>query len=231
MGAGPRINIISTKPNLAPLFGWAESIGLTLDGKAFQEFTDDLYSYNEGKNLTRVLPDDAWHRHFADSLLFQDLFPEGAEVVDLGTGPGLPAWPLASARPDLKVTAVDSNGKMLDFLRRHPLPNLIIHQIRAEEWGVRDAFDIVTGRALAPLGVQLELSAAMCRVGGKVLPMRTPKDDPGYVPYEKLSLKLESVVDRTTPGGEARRCPIYLKTERTDYKYPRKWAEMKKHPL
>ncbi|CAN5473258.1 16S rRNA (guanine(527)-N(7))-methyltransferase RsmG [soil metagenome] len=219
---------------LEPLFPWAESIGLRMDETArtgFENFATDLYIYNEGKNLTRVPPEDAWHRHFADSLLFQDLFPQGAKVADLGTGPGLPAWPLARARPDLKVTAVDSNGKMLDFLRRHTLPNLTIVQVRAEEWPMRERFDVVTGRAVAPLAAQLELSAPLCRIGGKVLSLRTPNDDPQSVPYDRLGLRLESLEDRAIPTGELRRCLVFLKSGRTDPIYPRRWAEIKARPL
>ncbi|RYG36199.1 hypothetical protein EON81_10460 [bacterium] len=216
---------------LEPLFDWAKEVGLNLDEAAFRAFNDDLYAYNEGKNLTRVAREDAWNRHYADSLLFQDLFPHGASVADLGTGPGLPAWPLACARPDLSLTAVDSNGKMLDFLRRHPLPNLTIVQKRAEEWIIGEKFDVVTGRALAPLALQLELSAPLCHVGGRVLPLRTPNDDPEISAYATLALRLESIVDRTTPGGDPRRCPVYVKTGRTDRIYPRRWAEMKSNPL
>lgn len=219
---------------LGPLFAWASSIGLPMDEATqadFEAFATDLYAYNREKNLTRIPEGEAWHRHFADSLLFQDLIPTGASVADLGSGPGFPAWPLARARPDLKVTAVDSNGKMLDFLRRHPLPNLTVVQTRAEEWPMREKFDAVTGRAVAPLAIQLELSAALCRMGGLVLPLRTPSDDPNAVPHQKLGLELDRVVDRLTPGGDPRRCPVYKKTRGTDARYPRRWAEIKLHPL
>lgn len=219
---------------LEPLFAWASSIGLPMDEAAqadFEAFAADLYAYNREKNLTRIPEGEAWHRHFADSLLFQDLIPMGASIADLGSGPGFPAWPLARVRPDLKVTAVDSNGKMLDFLRRHPLPNLTVVQARAEEWPMREKFDVVTGRAVAPLAIQLELSAPLCRIGGLVLPLRTPGDAPRAVPYQKLGLELERVEDRPTPGGDPRRCPVYKKTKGTDAFYPRRWSEMKSYPL
>ena len=64
---------------------------------------------------------------------------------------------------------------MLGFLASQPLPNLEIVQGRAEEWEAREAFDVVTGRALAPLAIQLELSAGLARIGGAVIPMRTER--------------------------------------------------------
>ena len=199
---------------------------------AMAEFLDDLYEANQVTNLTRVPKNDAWLRHIEDSLLFQDLIPNGASVLDIGSGPGFPAWPLAMARPDLHVTALDSNGKMLGFLREHPLDNLTIVQCRAEEWGVRNEFDVVTGRALAPLPIQLELSAAACRLGGAVIPLRTELDDLKAPKARTLGLKLEDAVRRPLPETDMVRVfPIYRKIVATPARYPRRWTEIKASPL
>jgi 16S rRNA (guanine527-N7)-methyltransferase len=202
--------------------------------QSLDSFLAALYKANEFANLTRVKPEDAWSRHLADSLLFHDLVPEGATVLDIGTGPGLPSWPLACARPDLQVTAVDSNGKMLDFLRSQPLPNLEIVQARIEDWNPRDQFDVVTGRAVAPFPIQMEISAAPCRGGGFVIPLRTSQDDDVIESFRsgRLSLKLRDVVRRDLPGEDAVRVfPVYEKTARTPEKYPRPWAMIKVKPL
>lgn len=160
--------------NRTALLQGAAQLGLALSSpalQAFEEFEAGLYAANEVMNLTRVPQGECHLRHFLDSLLVAPEIEPGATVLDIGTGPGFPAWPLALARPDLSVTALDSSGKMLGFLRRHPLPNLIIVEARAEDWGVRDRFDFVTGRAVAPLALQLELSAASCRI----VPRRRPR--------------------------------------------------------
>jgi 16S rRNA (guanine527-N7)-methyltransferase len=199
---------------------------------AFEEFEVELYRANETRNLTRVPREEAWLRHFVDSLLIHPLLPEGSDVLDIGTGPGFPAWPLACARPDLRVTALDSSGKMLGFLRSQPLPNLTAVQARAEEWGVREAFDAVTGRALAPLPIQLELSAAPCRVDGIVLPMRTPAESFDLAAFRELGLQLERVELAPLPGTDVMRAlPIYRKVAKTPSAFPRKWADMKSRPL
>jgi 16S rRNA (guanine527-N7)-methyltransferase len=198
------------------------------------DFEAGLYAWNESKNLTRVWRDEFWVRHILDSLLFQDLIPQGAKLLDIGTGPGFPAWPLAWARPDLFVVAVDSNGKMLDFLRSQPLPNLKVIQGRAEELPGREKYNVVTGRALAPLAIQLELSANQAKIGGRVIPMRGLSDLPllEHPSIAQLGLQLKDVVRRDLPGTEVERIfPVYMKTEATPGKFPRRWAEMKAKPL
>jgi 16S rRNA (guanine527-N7)-methyltransferase len=214
----------------------ARDIGLSLSSEqldAFEEYEEKLYSANNTRNLTRVNREECWIRHFIDSLLFQDLIPQGSRVLDIGTGPGLPAWPLACARPDLKVTAIDSNGKMLNFLLTVRLPNLSPVLGRAEETDDREMFDVVTGRALAPLPAQVEVSAGFCKVGGLVLPMRTPKD-PGIAERAamEVGLKLKKVHIRTLPVLEAQRAvPEFEKVAVTPYKYPRRWREILRRPL
>jgi 16S rRNA (guanine527-N7)-methyltransferase len=199
----------------------------------FAEFEEKLYESNAVMNLTRVPREECWLRHFIDSLLIQDLIPHGATVLDIGTGPGFPAWPLACARPDLKVVAVDSSGKMLGFLSKNPLPNLTTILVRAEEWKMREAFDFITGRALAPLGIQLELSAPLCKVGGVVVPMRTPAEQAQIdSDVSGLGLRLVEKHERELPGTDIVRVfPVYSKVAPTPARFPRPWAEMKRRPL
>lgn len=213
------------------------ALGLSLSNEqreALSFFLDDLYDRNKVMNLTRIPQEEAELRHVVDSLLISSLTPSGASVLDLGTGPGLPAFPLAVARPDLEVTAVDSSGKMLGFLRRHPLPNLEVIQARAEEFGRRERFDVVTGRAVAPLAVQLELSAAPAKVGGRVIPFRTPAERAAVEAFDGsvLGLELDSIVEKELPGTDiVRLFPVFVKLRPTRRDYPRPWALIKAHPL
>jgi 16S rRNA (guanine527-N7)-methyltransferase len=220
---------------LEKLPAWAVAAGLPLSPDQitqFKIFEENLYEANQVMNLTRVPREECWTRHFADSLLFQDAFPLGASVLDIGTGPGFPAWPLACARPDLTVTALDSNRKMLGFLKSQPLANLTVVEGRAEEWPSRNQFDCVTGRAVAPLPAQLEISVAACKLGGRVMPMRTPSDDLNAPDLKTMGLQLEEIYARQLPDSDAGRIlPVYKKVRATPANLPRRWAEIKTNPL
>ncbi len=200
----------------------------------FSAFGEALYERNRSLNLTRVPYEQCVVRHFIDSLLVASLIPQGANVVDVGTGPGFPAWPLACARADLSVTAMDGSEKGLSFLREHLLPNLRVVKARAEEWIEREEYDFVTGRALAPLAVQLEVSVGLARVGGLIVPMRTPAEigEASALPVNRIGLKLEQCVHKSLPGGSGDRAfPVYRKLRKTPAPYPRRWAEIKANPL
>lgn len=80
-------------------------------------------------------------------------FPPGAQVVDFGSGGGLPAVPLAIAFPEAQFTAVDASGKKAHAVRamgrRLGLDNLTAQQHRAEEWPGVAGWSVT--RATAPL--------------------------------------------------------------------------------
>lgn len=58
-------------------------------------------------------------RHLADSLLFASQFPhDSSEVLDLGSGVGLPGIPLAVALPQVRFTLIDRSGRRQDLLKR-----------------------------------------------------------------------------------------------------------------
>ncbi len=216
---------------------WLEENRLCPDPARFallDEFESGLYEANRKANLTRVPRSEFWLRHVVDCLLVADLVPTGAEVLDLGTGPGFPAWPLAWCRPDLAVTAVDSNAKALGFVRAFPLPNLSLCLSRAEERPERERFGFVTGRAVAPLPIQMEISAAFCKVGGLVVPLRTAVEFEAIrmFPASALGLNLERIVVRPLPMNSGERAlPLFRKLRPTDRRFPRTWTQMRAKPL
>jgi 16S rRNA (guanine527-N7)-methyltransferase len=95
-----------------------------------------------------------WDRHLLNSVAIADLIPQGADVVDVGTGAGLPGIPLAILRPDLSMTLLEPLLRRVTFLT-HVVEELGIGaQVdvargRAEEF--EGSFDVVTARAVAPL--------------------------------------------------------------------------------
>ncbi|QYK53941.1 MAG: class I SAM-dependent methyltransferase [Fimbriimonadaceae bacterium] len=197
-------------------------------------FLDDLYVVNEHTNLTRVPKEDAPIRHIVDSLLVLPFIPHGSRVLDIGCGPGFPSWVIAWARPDCEVVAMDTTLKMQRFLGDHLRSNLLQRIQRAEENIWRESFDVVTGRALAPLGIQAELSAAWLKVGGIFVPFRTELEHElvQSANIGMLGLKLRSLNEVPARDGLSTRLfPVYEKIKATPPEYPRTWARMKAKPL
>jgi 16S rRNA (guanine527-N7)-methyltransferase len=98
-----------------------------------------------------------WDRHVLNSVALAEAVPQGARVVDVGSGAGLPGIPLGLARPDLTLTLVEPMARRVEFLQdvvtELGAPWRIVRG-RAEERSVVRAVgpvDVVTARAVAPL--------------------------------------------------------------------------------
>lgn len=120
-----------------------------------------------------------WSRHVLNCAVVAELVPAGARVVDIGSGAGLPGIPLAIARPDCRVDLVEPLERRAAFLaeavERLGLTGCRVVRGRAEELaadpGLRGA-DVVTSRAVAPLGRLVAWSAPLARQGGVVLALK-----------------------------------------------------------
>ena len=119
-----------------------------------------------------------WERHLLNCAVVAELVPDGARVVDLGSGAGLPGLPLALARPDLSVVLVEPLARRVDWLREVVedlgLP-VEIERGRAEEPGVRarwEGADVVTARAVAPLARLAGWALPLLRAGGSLLALK-----------------------------------------------------------
>jgi 16S rRNA (guanine527-N7)-methyltransferase len=102
---------------------------------------------------------DIWQRHILDSLQILPLIPPSAQtLIDLGSGAGFPGLVVATARPDLAVRLVESDGRKAAFLgevARSAAPNAVVLNARIDAVPAVPA-DVVTARALAPLTTLLE---------------------------------------------------------------------------
>jgi 16S rRNA (guanine527-N7)-methyltransferase len=122
-------------------------------------------------------PSRLWTRHVLNSAVVAELVHDGASVVDIGSGAGLPGIPLAIARPDLRVTLVEPLERrtrfLLEIVDSLGLTNCRVVRGRAEEVVAQcgDA-DVVTSRAVAPLHRLAAWSAPLARDGGLVLAMK-----------------------------------------------------------
>jgi 16S rRNA (guanine527-N7)-methyltransferase len=143
-----------------------------------------LLDANTRMNLTAIKdPDTAWRRLITDSLTLLpglESLEEGARVIDVGTGGGLPGIPLAIARPDLSFTLLDATGKKVDFLKscieRLGLTNVQAVQSRAELLGhdpvYRQRYNLATVRAVGKVAEIAEYCLPLVKTGGQMLAMK-----------------------------------------------------------
>jgi len=143
---------------------------------AIKQFVDILAT--EGVTRGLIGPretDRLWDRHVFNSVAISGLTRADAEVVDVGSGAGLPGIPLAVLRPDLSVTLLEPLLRRVTFLTetvdRLELGDRVrVVRGRAEEH--REQYDVVVARAVAPLGRLVQWCAPLRRSTGVILAIK-----------------------------------------------------------
>lgn len=226
----------------------AAEFGVNLDEKALERF--DLYAkllveWNEKINLTAITdPDGIVLKHFVDSLsvFFAINIPEGAKSIDVGTGAGFPGIPMLIARPDLKITLLDSTNKKLnvirDILEKLDLQCEVLHT-RAEEAGrnktYREQYDFATARAVSNLRDLSEYCLPFVKKGGTFISMKSATAEEEIAEGKNAIRILGGNIKekKTFEIDEAGERTIILieKVSTTPPKYPRPSAKIAKNPL
>ena len=158
----------------------AADIGIDLsDHQTTQllSYLDLLEKWNNAYNLTAVRSrSEMLSRHLVESLAISP-FISGKQVVDVGSGAGLPGIPLAIANPAVHYTLLDSNGKKSRFLlevkRALMLANVEVETVRVESWLPTKRFDSVVTRAFADLATTLVRVDHVLSDQGMVYAMKT----------------------------------------------------------
>ncbi len=212
----------------------------------FYEFAEYLLEENKKHNLTALREiGGVWVRHFADSLLFADMFEgEHKTVIDVGCGGGFPSIPLAIACKNLKVTAMDSTKKKTDFVasaaKTVGLENYSSLCARAEEAGknkvYRERYDIATARAVAALPALAEYCLPLVKVGGAFLSYKGRDADIECAAAEPMIANLGGKIEKVEKrilidenGEEMERALIVIrKVRNTPPVFPRKNSAIKK---
>ncbi len=191
-------------------------------------------------NLTAIKTDaDAALLHFADSLapLAFNFIADHAKLIDVGTGGGFPAVPLAVMRDDISVTAMDATRKKIDFIRENaPVSNLTCIQARAEEAGhgpLRETFDIACARAVAPLNLVAEYLAPFVKIGGIAIAYKadlTQEElESGIRAAKMLGLSMRTPISFSLNGIQtiSRTLVVFDKKQATPPRFPRTGAHKK----
>ncbi|MFM9913248.1 MAG: 16S rRNA (guanine(527)-N(7))-methyltransferase RsmG [Methylophilaceae bacterium] len=190
------------------------ALGLMLPSEAQKKMLDYLAllaKWNKVHNLTAVRElDDMVTLHLLDSLAVLPHLPK-ANLLDVGSGAGLPGIPLALAMPELQVTLLDSSHKKATFLRQAKaelgLDNLQVVCERVEAYQPASKFHTIISRAFSDVSEFVRLTQHLLQTNGVWLAMK------GVHPYDELAQTPEvttEVLPLTIPGLDAQRHLVVL---------------------
>ena len=222
-----------------------EALGLpTAGAPALARYGTLLAEKNKVMNLTAITEEaDMAALHFLDSAAILSLADlRNKTLADVGTGAGCPGLPVRIVEPSVRLTLLDAQNKRVEFLKEVcgdlGLTDVECVHSRAEEFAAdhRESFDLVTSRAVANLRVLSELCLPLVKPGGYFLAMKSVDSDAELAEAQKaiqiLGGDVEKAVDYAIPGTDVRHRLIFVKKiQKTDKKYPRTFAKIKKHPL
>lgn len=195
----------------------ARALGLDLSDKQLGQLLDYLallFKWNSVYNLTSVRdPMQMATLHILDSLAAVPAFAGAQNVLDVGAGGGLPGIVLAIARPDMKVSMVDTVHKKTAFLTQVKaelgLTNATVYTARVEQMQAPARFDVITSRAFADLSDFVNWSGHHLAEGGRFIALKgtAPKDEQERLPAEWRIAELRPL---RVPGLEAERHLVFI---------------------
>lgn len=234
--------------NTSLLISDAERLGIALTDEQLSrldKLSNLLVEQNKTMNLTAITdPDGIAVKHFADSIsvLTAAEIPQGAKILDVGTGAGFPGIPLLIMRPDIDLTMIDSTAKKLKYVENTVnelgLVATTLHT-RAEEAGqskeYREKFDFVCSRAVAALNVLCEYCLPFVKQNGLFIAMKGAKAqeeiDAAKAAIKTLGGKIIAEKSFSLSDGGERTLVIIKKISQIPPKYPRPSAQIAKKPL
>lgn len=209
------------------------------------EYARLLVEWNEKINLTAITDSEGIAtKHFLDSLTaIQTGYVKG-KVIDVGTGAGFPGLVLKIAKPEIKLTLLDSLNKRINFLKEVcsevGIDDVEFVHARAEDGGknrvYRGQFDTVVSRAVANLTVLSEWCIPFLKQGGYFLALKGPLADEEVRDAKRaikiLGGRIEDVLEVQIPFTNLNHKIIIIKkVGQTPLRYPRKPGIATKTPI
>ena len=211
------------------------------------QYLELLLQVNQKTNLTSITNwEEAVIKHLYDSLMLTEIedLTKREQILDLGTGAGLPGIPLALAYPEHKIYLMEASKKKAEFLKlaKHKLKlnNTTVLNERAETLGHnaehRGVYDLVVARAVAELTVLLELAAPFCQRNGLFIAYKGPhfssELNGANQALRILGMEIHRIVRYELPlSMGARALLIFKKCGDTPPQYPRRPGIPAKRPL
>jgi 16S rRNA (guanine527-N7)-methyltransferase len=219
--------------------------GEVLDGAAREKLETVLALLAEERaSVSSVVDKRAWRVHVIDSLTGLEV-PElraAGRIADIGSGAGFPGLALAVALPEAHVDLLESVGRKCDFMRRAAeaagIANATVCNVRSEDWAGaegREAYDIVTARAVGRLSTLAELASPLLKPKGVLVAWKGKRDPDEEQQLQRaaeaLAMRPEAILDvGDRAGSEHRHLHVIRKTGSTPANLPRKPGIAKKRP-
>jgi len=173
-----------------------------------------LGKWNHVYNLTSVRdPMQMMTLHLLDSLAAVPAFAGARNVLDVGAGGGLPGLVLAIARPDMKVSMIDTVHKKTAFLTQVKaelgLKNVTVHTKKVQDLQVKEPFDVITSRAFADLSDFIDWSHHLLADNGRFIALKgtAPQEERERLPGD---WKVQELQPLRVPGLEAERHLVFV---------------------
>lgn len=183
--------------------------------------------------------------HIADSLSALELEPlrSAARIADLGSGAGLPGLVIAAHLPDARVDMIESVGRKCEFIREAiaamGLGKAAVVCRRSEDWARgegREAYDVVTARAVTSLAVLAELASPLLHRDGVLAAWKGARDPEEEAELERAAPQLAMVAAeirsvRPYPASRDRHIHLLRKNGPTPNGLPRRAGMAAKRPF
>ena len=199
------------------------------------------------RSLSSVSAERAWSVHVEDSLSGLGLVGKPTRLADVGAGAGFPGLALAAALPRTEVDLIESIGRKCAFIEdaiaAARLENARAVCARAEDWaaqrppaGGREAYDVVTSRAVGRLATVAELAVPLLRPAGTLVVWKGRRDPDEEAELERAAGSLAIAVERVdrvppSPGAGNRHLHLLRKVGPTPTGLPRRPGMAKKRPF
>ena len=212
-------------------------------GRAALERVLELLA-EERASVSSIVDERAWKVHVADSLtgLGVEALSQAGRIADIGAGAGFPGLALAVALPGAQVDLIESVGRKCDFMTRAAtaagIANASVLNLRSEDWARgegREAYDIVTARAVGRLSTLAELASPLLKPNSLLVAWKGKRDAEEESELERASESLamtpEQIIDvGAEAGSQHRHLHLIRKTAPTPASLPRKPGLAKKRP-
>jgi 16S rRNA (guanine527-N7)-methyltransferase len=198
----------------------------------------------ERASVSSVVDRRAWKVHIADSLTGLDV-PElsaARRIADVGAGAGFPGLALAVALPNAQVDLIESVGRKCAFMtgaaEAAGIANATVLNTRSEDWANsdgREAYEVVTARAVGRLSTLAELASPLLKPNGVLIAWKGKRDEEEETQLarasESLAMRPDQILDvGDRAGSQHRHLHVIRKIAATPPDLPRRPGIAKKRP-